>query len=244
MPDISVDCRIDRDGFAIVDGVLSDREIDRLIDDIGSSSRSTMLRRRNGGLFGGRDLLTASADVRETAQSRVVRALVTPVLGGRALPVRAIYFDKTAAANWAVAWHQDRTIAVRRKIDVDGYGPWSIKSGVPHVEPPVAVLQNMVTVRLHLDDCGPENGPLLVVRGSHKRGRVDGMHAADISTTNAPEVCEVRRGGAMLMRPLLLHASRKAVLPGHRRVLSLDFCSVELPGGLEWQASETALLES
>lgn len=237
MPDTTIEERMENDGFAIVPDILSSENVDRLIDEIGSSLRHTMIRRGNGGIFGGRDLLTASAAVREIAESRQVRAVVTPVLGDRALPVRGIYFDKTETANWAVAWHQDRTIAVRQKIDVDGFGPWSTKAGIPHVEPPIAVLENMLTVRLHLNHCGPENGPLLVIPGSHRRGRIDGSQAVGLAATSNVEICEVRRGGGLLIRPLLLHASHKATEPGHRQVLSLDFCALKLPGGLQWHAS-------
>ncbi len=41
--------------------------------------------------------------------------------------VRAIYFDKTSEANWSVAWHQDKTIAVKEKVNIPGFEPWSIK---------------------------------------------------------------------------------------------------------------------
>ena len=228
--------QVDRDGFAVVDGILSDDEVDRLIDAIDSAAHAPGLRSRGGAVFGGRDLMSACPVVRSLADGPDLHALVMPVLGASARPVRAIYFDKTPAANWAVAWHQDRTIAVREKAAVEGYGPWSVKSGIPHVEPPVAILQDMVTVRLHLDDCGPDNGPLLVVPGSHRRGRIDGAAAAEIAVAEDTQICPVRRGGAMLMRPLLLHASHKAAKAGHRRVLSLDFCASALAGGLQWHA--------
>ena len=227
---------VERDGYAIIASILSDDEVDQLIQAIDSTSQASSLRRRRGAVFGGRDLMSACPAVRSLAGSETLEALVTPVLGVSARPVRAIFFDKTPAANWTVAWHQDRTIAVRRKVPVDGYGPWSVKAGIPHVEPPIAILENMITIRIHLDDCGPDNGPLLVVPGSHRRGRIDGAQAADLAGSEAVEMCPVPRGGAMLMRPLLLHASRKAARANHRRVLSLDFCAMELGGGLQWHA--------
>ncbi len=237
MPDDPVQSQVDGDGFAIVEDVLSEDQVVGLIDAIASACGPDALRRRGGDVFGGRDLFTACPAVGSIARHPAVMELVASVLGPRARAVRAIYFDKTPEANWAVAWHQDRTIAVRERIAVDGYGPWSVKAGLPHVEPPVSVLERMLTIRLHLDDCPPENGALMVVPGSHRRGRITGDEATRLAEIGPIKVCPVGKGGAMMMRPLLLHASRKSVKPGHRRVLSLDYCDAHLPAGLEWHAA-------
>jgi hypothetical protein len=69
------------------------------------------------------------------------------LIGPDAYPVRALLFDKTAANNWSLGWHQDRTIIVRERIETPGYGPWSIKSGLQHVAPPFHVLAGMTTLR-------------------------------------------------------------------------------------------------
>ena len=109
------------------------------------------------------------------------------VLGPECLPVRAILFDKNADQNWSLGWHQDRTIAVRQRTDVVGFGPWSVKTGMIHVEPPFDLLTRMVTVRVHLDAVPETNAPLLVAPRSHKRGR--------IPTAEIPEV--VRQCGVI-----------------------------------------------
>lgn len=88
-----------------------------------------------------------------------VHAIAAAYLDPSAHPVRAILFDKSAAANWALAWHQDRTIAVRARHDVPGYGPWTVKQGMLHVAPPFAVIAGMVTLRIHLDDFPADNAP-------------------------------------------------------------------------------------
>jgi hypothetical protein len=44
----------------------------------------------------------------------------------------------------------------------------------------------------------------------------------------------IPRGGALLMRPLLLHASSACVVPKPRRVIHLEFVAEHLPDGLEW----------
>ncbi|WP_294395148.1 phytanoyl-CoA dioxygenase family protein [uncultured Sphingomonas sp.] len=86
--------------------------------------------------------------------------------------MRAILFDKTAETNWSLAWHQDRTICVRRRIDVDGFGPWTIKGGMQHVAPPFDLLTRMVTLRVHMDDVPATNAPLLIAPASHTDGRI------------------------------------------------------------------------
>jgi ectoine hydroxylase-related dioxygenase (phytanoyl-CoA dioxygenase family) len=123
---------------------------------------------------------------------------------------------------------------VKERRDVEGFGPWSVKAGVVHVQPPASVLAGMLTVRLHLDDCGLENGPLRVVPGSHKLGVSDAAAIADARNRIAEATCAVGAGSVVLMRPLLLHASSPATVAGHRRVIHLEFAAAELPGGLEW----------
>lgn len=131
-------------------------------------------------------------------------------------------------------FHQDVTIRVRERRAVAGFETWWEKGGVPHVWPPAAVVGRMLAVRVHLDDCGPDNGPLRVIPGSHRAGV---LSSDDIEAWKArvPEtVCPVGRGGLVVMRPLLLHASSAAARPARRRVVHIDFATPELPGGLEW----------
>ncbi|QJE74121.1 phytanoyl-CoA dioxygenase family protein [Aerophototrophica crusticola] len=150
--------------------------------------------------------------------------------------MRATLFDKTPAANWKVAWHQDLAIAVAGRADVAGFGPWSVKDSIPHALAPTEVLERMVALRLHLDDCGPANGALRVVPGSHRLGRLDAAGAVAAAKASGNVACAAAAGDVLLMRPLLLHASPPAEAPGHRRVLHLDYAAGGLPGGLRWHA--------
>lgn len=224
---------LEADGFAIVPGVIGRAEVDRLLGALDAGGGTEGARRRES-VYAIRNLLDAVPEVRELAGSPEVRALVEPVLGRGAFPVRGILFDKTPDANWKVAWHQDLTIAVRERRDVPGFGPWSEKVGVPHVQPAAAVLERMITVRVHLDDCGPENGPVQVIPGSHLSGRLDAAETERWRERVAAVPTCTGAGGALLMRPLLLHASSPSTAPAHRRVIHIDFAADELPGGLEW----------
>jgi ectoine hydroxylase-related dioxygenase (phytanoyl-CoA dioxygenase family) len=232
-----LDGQLARDGYAIVPAVLGGTDIDALISRLARPGAAEPTH-HGGEAYAIRNLLSVP-EIYALAASPHVRGLIEPLLGRDCFAVRGILFDKTPAANWRVPWHQDLRIAVRARRDIDGFGPWSRKAGVPHVQPPVAVLRGMLTVRLHLDNCDATNGPLLVLPGSHHNGclsrdaiRQWRAHATAVS-------CEVPRGGALLMRPLLLHASGPATRPAHRRVVHLEFAAEPLPGGVEWHRAVT-----
>lgn len=160
--------------------------------------------------------------------------LVTEQIGAGARPVRAILFDKHEANNWALGWHQDRTIAVQEKRDVHGFGPWTVKDGCPHVAPPISLLERMITVRIHLDPVDDENAPLLVAPGSHRYGLIAEREIANVVAECGQVACHAQAGDAWLYATPILHASARALRVGHRRVLQLDYSADELPGGLAW----------
>lgn len=221
-------------GFVVIENVLDDAAVAELQNALARAADSSPTHQRAGSTYGMRNLLDQVPAIRELANSPALRMLVEPVLGDDAFPVKGILFDKTPDANWKVAWHQDTTICVRERIEVPGFAAWSVKDGVVNVQPPEDVLSSIMTIRLHLDDCGAENGPLRVLPGSHKSGRLSGEDIDRWRTEHTPITCAVGRGGALLMRPLTLHASSAAQNPGHRRVIHLEFAGRALPGGLAW----------
>lgn len=227
--------RVRRDGFAVVRDVLDERALSSFEEGLGAVESGAGVLRR-GGVYAIRNLLEVLPAARVLACSKAVRALVEPVLGAECFPVRGILFDKTPEAAWKVAWHQDLSIAVRARVEVEGFGPWSVKAGVVYVQPPARVLEGMLAVRLHLDDCDDANGPLKVLPGTHLSGRLGAEEIARRREWVAPVACLVERGGAVLMRPLLLHSSPAPRLPRRRRVVHLEFAATPLPCGLEWLA--------
>jgi ectoine hydroxylase-related dioxygenase (phytanoyl-CoA dioxygenase family) len=174
--------------------------------------------------------------IQQLAQSPPLMRFVTAVLGPGAFATRGLFFDKTPSANWNLPWHQDLTIATVERREVTGFGPWTRKAGIPHAHAPADLLGRMITVRLHLDECGSTSGPMRVLPGSHAFGR---LSPSDISAwvARAAELaveCLVPAGGAVLMRPLILHSSAAATGADHRRVIHLEYAAEELPGGLKW----------
>ncbi len=215
-------------GFAVRPEALASDVVAALLDAVVALDGPT--HRRPGGV---RNVLAVSA-VAAVVASPAVRAWVEPILGPAAVPVRGILFDKTPGANWLVPWRQDVTVAVRARAEVPGWGPWSVKAGVPHVRPPAAVLASMLTVRVHLDDCDEANGPLRVLPGSHRAGVLDAAAVERWRADTAAVACTTTAGGAVVIRPLLLHASSAATRPRHRRVLHVEFAAGPLDNGLEW----------
>ncbi|MGE0439526.1 MAG: phytanoyl-CoA dioxygenase family protein [Gemmatimonadales bacterium] len=170
----------------------------------------------------------------ERVVTGMLRDLVVPILGPDAFAVRVLLFDKTPLANWKATWHQDVTIGVTDYRETPGWGPWSRKDGGWHVRPPAAVLEGMLTARLHLDPCGATNGPVRVVPGSHRHGRLGDADVDRVARTAPPVDCLVPAGGVLLLRPLLLHSSAPAAAPSHRRVIHAEFAAAPLPDGFEW----------
>jgi ectoine hydroxylase-related dioxygenase (phytanoyl-CoA dioxygenase family) len=148
--------------------------------------------------------------------------------------VRAILFNKTPDTNWYVTWHQDRTVSVSEKFSDPDWKNWSVKEGVLHVQPPLAVLENMVTIRIHLDDTHRDNGCLKVISGSHRNGLLSQDQITEMVARDNVVYCKARAGDALIMRPHLLHASSKSIDPSHRRVLHLEFSNLVLPEGICW----------
>ena len=225
---------VERDGYAIVPEFLDSKTIDGVLEALANAKIDNGKGRRAGKFFGIRNLFNVVPFTRDLANNPVCRSIVEPILGSSTRVIRGIYFDKHQDANWKVAWHQDMTIAVRERFDVDGYAPWSIKAGIHHVQPPASVLENMLTLRIHLDHADESNGALRVLPGTHKYGRLETSQIDYWKQQQDPLTCVVPRGGAMLMRPLLLHSSSTAVNPEHRRVLHFEYSSIDLPGELKW----------
>ncbi len=149
-------------------------------------------------------------------------------------PVRSILFDKTPDENWPVFWHQDLTIAVIEQIDVPGYGPWSQKDGSPHVQAPISLLEKMITIRLHLDDTPASNGALRVIPRSHMDGKIS-SNALPTYDKDQAVICECMAGDALLMSPLLLHASQRSIEPERRRVIHFEYArETDLDPRLKW----------
>lgn len=224
-------------GFEVIENAFEQSEMNCLIEELSHTEFNQEAKQRDSVAFGVRNLLNVSSAVKKFSESETVRQLIEPSAGKNAKVVRAIFFDKTPQANWKVPFHQDITITVKERKSADGFDVWTKKANILHVQPPTTVLESITTLRVHLDDTDESNGALRVVEGSHRFGRLSAAEIENQKLAGKIAVCPVKKGGAMLMRPLLLHASSTAKNVRHRRVIHLEFSSLNLSGGLEWFGS-------
>ncbi len=220
-------------GFAVLPQLYTQPEVAALLGCLESAPAASANFRRSQDVFAIRNLLGEIPALWPLLDTPALRELLGQLFPAGCHLTKGIYFDKPAQSNWLVAWHQDLMINVDRRADLPGFGPWTAKAGWVAVQPPPEVLENTVTIRLHLDDCDATNGALKVVPGSHQRGVVPAETIANQTATAA--VCAVPAGGAMLMKPLLLHASNRSTSDRPRRVIHLEFSAAELPEGLAWR---------
>ncbi len=220
--------KFDSNGFELLPSVINEEQVSVLLNAIGELEQQS-------GKAGRRNLLSRCDAVRRFAISEHAIGVARAALGAAVKPVRAIYFDKTPEANWYVTWHQDLAIAVtEKKPEITGWGPWSVKDGVIHVQPPSNVLESMISLRFHLDNCPVENGAIKFIAGSHLSGVLTAGEIDTLRDSAEPIVCAAALGDVIAMRPLILHSSSVSTSPEHRRVLHIEYAAFELPYGLHW----------
>jgi ectoine hydroxylase-related dioxygenase (phytanoyl-CoA dioxygenase family) len=186
---------------------------------------------RRGGI---RNLDKKFASIAHLSADSKVLGLARELLGGSPKLVRALFFDKTPEKNWFVTWHQDKTVALNKKAEMDGWGPWSIKEDIWHVQPPPVVLNRMLTIRLHLDPADKQSGCLKVIPGTHQFGILEQEDIERIVRSHTALPCVVSAGDAVVLRPHVLHSSAKSIHQSHRRVVHLEYSDYELPPRLRW----------
>jgi len=220
---------IDSTGFEIIENVLSVHDSERLL----ASLNTLKLEPLRGGI---RRIEQMLPDVAALTHSPQLLRIAEGHLPGQPNLVRAIYFNKSPDNNWLVTWHQDRTVAVSERFDMDGWGPWSRKAGVWHVQPPIQVLEQMITLRVHLDAATAANGCLKILPGSHHMGLLASHAVSEKIDKTQAVYCEASVGGVVVMRPHVLHASEKSTTSAQRRVLHFEYSSFQLPAGIAWAA--------
>lgn len=226
---------LEQKGFTSIPHVFNDAEVDSIIEAINRADHSNPTFRKTNDLFAIRQFLKEVPAVQPFVFTQQLQTLIEAIFGAGYFVVKSIYFDKPEQSNWFVAYHQDLTISVDKKAELPGFGPWTVKQNQFAVQPPLDILQRNFTIRIHLDDTDKHNGALKVVPGSHAKG-VYRPETIDWST-ETEAICEVSKGGIMIMRPLLLHASNRTTNQARRRVIHIEFSNVMLPYGLNW--SET-----
>lgn len=224
--------QVAQNGFAIIPDIYSVTEVASIISTINAVDTEKDTFRRSADLFAIRQFLKEVPGIVPLIFNSKLRQLITGLFGPDYFVVKSIYFDKPETSNWYVAYHQDLTISVDKKIYSEGFGPWTVKQGQFAVQPPLEILEDNSTLRVHLDDTTRDNGALKIIAGSHNKGI---SRPQDIDwATETETICEVPAGGVMLMKPLLMHSSARTTDNRRRRVIHIEMSRSRLPSGLNW----------
>lgn len=226
---------INSEGFAIINNVYTENEIEKLIsliENITENDSDNAAFRKSQDLFAIRQFHKKIPETLDFIFNQNLKDIIQSNFGKGYFITKSIYFDKPEKSNWFVAYHQDLTISVDMKIEVENFENWTIKQNQFAVQPPKEILEDNFTVRIHIDTTTKENGALKVINNSHSKGilRIEKLNFENEKET----ICEVEKGGIMIMKPLLFHASKKTTNNERRRVIHIEFSKQELPSGLEW----------
>ena len=223
---------ISTEGFLIIQNVYTNHEIEQILELINRIDTTKDTFRKSADLFAIRQFLKEIPKSYNLIFNDRLKAIVKSQFSKDYFVVKSIYFDKPEKSNWFVAYHQDLTISVDKKLVLENFGPWTVKQNQYAVVPPIAILENIYTIRIHLDDTDENNGALKVIPKSHLRGinrveNIDWSKESDIT-------CKVKKGGVMIMKPLLFHSSSKTTNNNKRRVIHIEFSDIQLPSQLKW----------
>lgn len=223
---------IQENGFTVINHIFPDEEIRKISELIQNIDSSKETFRKSKDLFAIRQFLKEIPEVKDLVFNDKLKTIVGEIFGKNYFTVKSIYFDKPETSNWYVAYHQDLTISVDKKVALENFGPWTTKQNQFAVQPPLDILENIYTVRIHLDDTDENNGALKVVPKSHSKG----IYRPETIDWNVETetICNVEKGGVMIMKPLLLHGSNRTTNARRRRVIHIEFSDKDLPEELNW----------
>jgi ectoine hydroxylase-related dioxygenase (phytanoyl-CoA dioxygenase family) len=224
--------QLTENGFTILENVYTTKEIETILQTIDLTDSSDAVFRKSENLFAIRQFFKVVPTAIDWIFNDKLKSIVRDLFGDGYFVVKSIYFDKPEQSNWFVAYHQDLTISVDRKLSLEGFGPWTVKQDQFAVQPPIKILEKGFTIRIHLDDTDQYNGALNVIPKSHLKGI---YRPETIDWTTEEEIpCAVPAGGIMIMKPLLLHSSARTTNGKRRRVIHIEFSNQVLPDGLNW----------
>lgn len=234
---------INSKGFTIINDIYSENEIGKLISLIENSTENKTKNstfRKSQNLFAIRQFHKEIPETLPYIFNENLKSIVESNFGKGYFITKSIYFDKPEKSNWFVAYHQDLTISVNKKIETANFENWTVKQNQFAVQPPKEILEDNFTIRIHLDKTTKDNGALKVINNSHSKGilRIENMDFEKEKET----MCEVEKGGIMIMKPLLFHASNKTTNNERRRVIHIELSKQQLPEDLEW--SEKTILQN
>ncbi|WP_136668297.1 phytanoyl-CoA dioxygenase family protein [Flavobacterium sp. H122] len=221
-----------KNGYGIIENIYTEKEVSEILQQIEENEKANANFRKSNDVFAIRQVIKEIPELKNLIFNKRLKRIINEIGGSDYFLVKSIYFDKPETSNWVVPYHQDLTIALEEKIETENYINWTSKHNQVAVQPPLPILENIFTVRVHLDDTTKHNGAVKVITSSHKNGIIL-MNNLLLDKKEEVE-CEVSKGGIMLMKPLTLHASTKTTNNKRRRVIHIEFSNQTLPNNLKW----------
>ena len=210
-------------GFLKVEEIYTYEEVEKILQQISKKQLDEK--------FGVRYFLKDNPEISELIFNEKLKRVVQ-LISREAFVIKSIYFDKPPNAHWIVNWHQDITINVEGNTSEIGFSKWRKTKSRIAVQPPLKIIENIFTIRIHLDDCSEKNGALRIIPKSHRKGIINSKVIK--SELDGIKICEVKKGGILIMKPLILHSSKRSENQMNRRIIHIEFSSINLPKGLEW----------
>lgn len=223
---------LDQKGFSIINSIYSLEEVEYIGKFIDAQNSQNATFRKSEDLFAIRQFLKELPEIKSLVFNEKLKSVIKSIAGQDYFIVKSIYFDKPEKSNWFVAYHQDLTISVDKKENIEGFGPWTSKHNQFAVQPTLDILENIFTIRIHLDETDENNGALKVVGESHSKN-IYRPETIDWKIEKE-SFCNVKAGGIMLMKPLLLHGSNRTSSNQRRRVIHIEFSNKTLPKPVKW----------
>ncbi|QTV05091.1 phytanoyl-CoA dioxygenase family protein [Faecalibacter bovis] len=219
-------------GFTTIENIYSTEEVQKIIETINQVDTSKDTFRKSNDLFAIRQFLKKVPETQKLIFNEKLQKVISELFGKNYFVIKSIYFDKPETSNWYVSYHQDLTISVDKKIELDNFKFWTTKQNQFAVQPPIEILENIYTIRIHLDDTDENNGALKVIEKSHLK-KIYRPENIDWKTEKET-TCNVNKGGIMIMKPLTLHSSSRTTNNKKRRVIHIELSDTNLPNGLNW----------
>jgi len=217
---------LNQNGFEIIENVYSLTEVNEILQLVESKEIENK--------FGVREFLTDNPEIAEKVFTKSLIEIIEQISPACNKSIKSIYFDKPPSANWIVNWHQDLTINLTEKKAVENFKNWRVSDARTIVQPNRELLENIFTIRIHLDDCTKENGALRIIQNSHTKGVIE-IKEWMKNKIGVERICEVKKGGILIMKPLTLHSSKRTENQKNRRIIHIEFTDRELPEGLNWK---------
>lgn len=219
-------------GYSILASLYSENELLSINSCIDNFNLEHKHQENSKDLYAIRQLLKNIPELQKYVFNKNLITLLNQLFDSTYFLSKAIYFDKPKQSNWFVPFHQDLSISVDKRADIENYTNWTFKKGQHGVQPPLKILEDTITMRIHLDDTNALNGALKVIPKSHNKGVL--LKTSKYWQIDNEHICNVNKGGVMLMKPLILHASNKTTNNKQRRVIHLEFNTNLLHPPLNW----------